>query len=125
ITEFPLNTHNTGFDQISTSFDGNLWYVGRTGNVIGRIVDDTFNTTSLAAAVLPASRSVQVGSPAIASPRSSTRPATPFRDARSSTAWSISPRRSPTKRQPSPFGREEQSRIRPLHGRWRRAPRGD
>ena len=66
ITEFPVSTPNTGFDQIITSFDGNLWYVGQNGNVIGRIVDDDFNTTSLAAAVLPASRSVQVGSAATA-----------------------------------------------------------
>ena len=66
ITEFPVTTPNTVFDQIVTSFDGNTWYVGQNGNVIGRIVDDGFNSTSLAAAVLPASRSVQVGTPATA-----------------------------------------------------------
>ncbi len=66
ITEFPLTTAGTGFTQLATSFDGNLWYVAQNGNVIGRIVDDNFNSTGLAAAVLPASRSVQVPTPATA-----------------------------------------------------------
>jgi streptogramin lyase len=66
IAEFPVATPNTTFDQLLTAYDGNLWYVGSNGNVIGRIADPNFNVTSLAAAVLPGSRSVQVGHAATA-----------------------------------------------------------
>jgi streptogramin lyase len=62
ITEFAAPI--TGSNQILTGPDGNLWYMGL--NAIGKIVTPEFNTPSLAAAVLPASRSVQVGTPASA-----------------------------------------------------------
>jgi streptogramin lyase len=66
VTEFSVPTANTGFTELLTSYDGNIWYVGATGNVIGRIVDDAFNAATLAAAVLPGSRSVQLGATATA-----------------------------------------------------------
>ena len=61
-----MTTPNTGVIQFAAGDDGNLWYVGGAGNVVGRIVDEAFNTPTLAAAVLPGSRSVQVGTPATA-----------------------------------------------------------
>ena len=66
ITEFPVTTTPTNFIQILNSFDGNLWYLGGNGNVVGRVTDPAFNAASLAAAVLPGSRSVQVGGVATA-----------------------------------------------------------
>jgi hypothetical protein len=66
ITEFPVTTANTNVMQFVNGFDGNLWYVGGNGNVVGQIVDDAFNAPSLAAAVLPGSRSVQIRNTATA-----------------------------------------------------------
>ena len=66
ITEFPLPTHSLPHG-ITAGPDGALW-VGLYGaniNAIGRLTTPA-GTSSLVAATLPASRSVQVGSPATA-----------------------------------------------------------
>ena len=65
-TEFPLSTPNANINQITTGYDGNLWFVGQGSGIVGQIVDDAFNTFTLAAAVLPGSRSVKAGATATA-----------------------------------------------------------
>ncbi len=60
VTEFPVPTN--GFMRgITSGPDGNVWFAVTGGGVIGRLIPPP-STSPLRAAVLPSSRSVQVGS---------------------------------------------------------------
>ena len=59
VTEFPIPTGNSASKLITVGPDGTLWFAEQGANKIGRIAVPT-SATSLLAAVLPLSRSVQI-----------------------------------------------------------------
>jgi hypothetical protein len=65
ITEYPIPTTASGPNGIVAGPDGALWFTEHQGNKIGRITVPV-STGPLLAAVLPSSRSVQVGNTATA-----------------------------------------------------------
>ncbi len=64
-TEFNIPTPGSTPTKLVAGPDGNLWFTENNGNQIGRLTPPA-SPTSLVAAVLPASRSVQVGATATA-----------------------------------------------------------
>jgi virginiamycin B lyase len=66
VTEFPIPTANSQPTQITTGPDGALWFTELLANQVGRIAPPSASNTPLVAAVLPASRSVEVGGTASA-----------------------------------------------------------
>jgi virginiamycin B lyase len=68
VTEFPLPTANADPQQIVVGPDGNLWFTEQAANQIGMIQPSIVATAAspLVAAVLPASRSVEVDAKATA-----------------------------------------------------------
>jgi hypothetical protein len=65
VTEYPLPTASSGPNYITAGPDGALWFTEHQGNKIGRITIPV-STSPLVAAVLPSSRSVEVGNTATA-----------------------------------------------------------
>jgi streptogramin lyase len=65
VTQFPLPSANSNPGALVTGPDGAIWFVDAGTNTIGRFAPPPSNNT-LVAAVLPSSRSVEVGSAATA-----------------------------------------------------------
>jgi streptogramin lyase len=61
LTEFPIPTAGANAQGIAAGPDGNLWFAEGSGRAVGKIVPTSAPPSTLLAAVLPESRSVQIG----------------------------------------------------------------